>query len=230
MTRDFREEDRRAASRLRIYKDSETRDWLTNQVGISIELWDSLDGDDDWAFVIKAHGILEAALNHLILTEINRPELRDFVARLDTLNKATGKSALLKALDLLPSEIRNFIRKFSELRNHAVHDVRNFNLNIVKYIRDDQGELKSWKKALTCWCVVPGPDGKALLEGAMPEEFADLCVQTPRSSILYSCLLILGISLAGYARTKAFNKIIREAYENGRKLVVVLDQPIPKES
>ena len=50
-------------------------DWLSESVGISRDLIRSLDQDNDWAFVIKMHAILEVGLNHLLITHFGNPGL-----------------------------------------------------------------------------------------------------------------------------------------------------------
>src|ERR1700731_1022816 len=105
--------------------------WVTKTVGISRQLLASLDHDDDWTFVIKMHGILEAVLNHLLLSRFDNPALADIISKLETNNERTGKIAFINACDLLPENARGFIRLFSQLRNRAVHDVKNFDLNLV---------------------------------------------------------------------------------------------------
>jgi len=86
---------------------------------------DLLKKGDDWTFVIKSHALLEAALIHLLVADLERPELADVLAELETSDTRTGKIALVKALKLLGEHHRRFIRAMSELRNGLIHDVRN---------------------------------------------------------------------------------------------------------
>jgi hypothetical protein len=82
--------------------------WLEKSVGIPRSLFASLDTDDDWTFVIKMHGVLEAGLNHLLLTRLfsseNPDKLSRLVAQLDTSDPRKGKLAFIKAYDLLPPD------------------------------------------------------------------------------------------------------------------------------
>lgn len=92
---------------------------------------DLLKKGDDWTFVIKSHALLEAALIHLLLIELERPELADVLSKLETSDTRTGKIALVKALKLLDEHHRRFIRTLSELRNGLIHDVRNTSFSFV---------------------------------------------------------------------------------------------------
>lgn len=86
---------------------------------------DLLTKGDDWTFVIKIHALVEAALTHLLIAELERPELTEVIAKLETSNNRTGKVAFIKSLKLLDDNHQRFVRALSELRNGLVHDVRN---------------------------------------------------------------------------------------------------------
>jgi hypothetical protein len=93
--------------------------------------------EKDWTLVVKAHAMLETALNTVLLAELGRPELEPIIAKLETSNMATGKVAFAKALNMFLSKSSPvFIQQLSELRNFCVHDFRNFNFNIDKYIAE----------------------------------------------------------------------------------------------
>ena len=132
--------------------------WVYEIAGISPKLLASLDTDDDWTFVIKMHGILETALNHLILNRLQImhpvPKLVDVISHLETNDRRTGKIAFIKVYDLLPGDACLFVRMLSEVRNRAVHDIKNFDLDLVKYLQGLNKEQKqNWKLALTSWMV-----------------------------------------------------------------------------
>lgn len=84
--------------------------------------------DNDWTLVVKAHAMIETAINTVLLAELGRPELEPIIAKLETSNMATGKVAFAKALNMFLSKSSPvFIQQLSELRNFCVHDFRNFN-------------------------------------------------------------------------------------------------------
>jgi hypothetical protein len=94
-------------------------EWLEQSVGIPRRLWDSLDNDDDWTFVIKMHGILEAGLNHLLITRLgdwadDPNKLARIVSRLDTIDSQRGKIAFINAYGLLSPDARLFVKLLSE--------------------------------------------------------------------------------------------------------------------
>jgi hypothetical protein len=162
------------------------RKWLSATPGISQKLLDSLDRDDDWTFVIKMHGILEAGLNHLILSRLHIPEaipkLADIVSRLETNDRRTGKMAFIKAYDLLPDDACMFVRVLSEIRNRAVHDIKNFDLDLVSYLQSLNKEQKqNWKVALTSWTVTK----------PVSHELLDFALKVPRNAIFNSCMMIM---------------------------------------
>ena len=80
---------------------------------------------DDWTFVIKTHALLESAITHLLVTDLDRAELAPLLSNLEMSNTRVGKVAFAKALGLLDKDYRRFVRNLSELRNELVHDIRN---------------------------------------------------------------------------------------------------------
>ena len=166
--------------------DKEFTNWLYETAGISPRLLASLDTDDDWTFVIKIHGILETALNHLILNRLQVmhpvPKLVDIISRLETNDRKTGKIAFIKVYDLLPGEACLFVRMLSEVRNRAVHDIKNFDLDLVKYLEGLNKEQKqNWKLALTSWHI----------QGRPSQNILDFSLTVPRNAIYNSCMMIM---------------------------------------
>jgi len=119
-------------------------EWMRKQFGWGQEnkalctpVW-----EDDWTLIVKLHAMIETGLNGALLRELEKPALATIVAKLDTSNQATGKVAFAKALGILSDPSAKFIQQLSELRNKCVHDVRNFNFNLIKYL----GELKEERR------------------------------------------------------------------------------------
>lgn len=183
--------------------------WLLDSVGISADLLNSLETDDDWTFVIKTHGILEAGLNHLLLTKFGNPKLGETVSRLETNNARTGKIAFIKAFNLLSPEALLFVRLLSEVRNRAVHDVKHFNLKLETYLESLNKEQRdNWKTALTSW-VVSRP---------IPEGVRDLAIKQARNGIYNSCMMIIIRSLEHQRAAEAERNFLKAAEEFAEQL------------
>src|SRR6185369_4595310 len=122
---------------------SETVEPLTGQLqralGIPNGFLDGLGDDEDWAFVIKIHALMESSVNHQIIAALKEDRLKKFVARLDTSNSASGKLAIVKALDLLPPKLQKFMTGFSTLRNTFVHDAKHLAYSINECLRSMEG-------------------------------------------------------------------------------------------
>jgi hypothetical protein len=155
--------------------------WLNESVGISSKLLASLDNDDDWTFIIKMHGILEAGLNHLILSRLHEPNMVDVVSHLETNDRRSGKIAFIKAYNLLSDDACLFVRMLSEVRNRAVHDIKNFDLNLRTYLDSlDPQQQKNWKIALTSWSTSP-----------LSQDLLNFALMFPRRAIYDSCMMIM---------------------------------------
>ena len=153
-------------------------------LGVPHGFFESLDRDDetDWAFVIKLHALVEAAISYLLTESLNRLELRDIFSRLDMSNKSTGKAAFVKALDLLGEDERRFISSLSELRNTLVHDVRNVNFDLTAYVHEmNQKNQDAFLKRFN------------LLSTEVTDDVRNLFRFDPRQALWYAGMAFLGI-------------------------------------
>jgi hypothetical protein len=106
-----------------------------SELGLPSGWYFRLSEEPDWPFVIKLHALLEAALVHVIDAALNRPELRNYVERLNV-GGYLGKLGFAEALNAIEPKHARFIRALSDIRNQCVHDVRNveFSLKGSKFV------------------------------------------------------------------------------------------------
>jgi hypothetical protein len=181
------------------------RGYLEESVGLSPKLLESLNKDDDWTFIIKTHGIIEAGLNHMILERLGCPGLTKFISKMDT---SAGKLAIVKALDLLPENARMFVRVLSTVRNAAVHDVRNFDISLIEYEKKlNPDQRKNWKKGLGVG-VAPGTS----------------VVDNPRAAILSGCMIVLGHAMKQQLIAMTERELHTTMYEGIRELAEASDR------
>lgn len=109
-------------------------EWMRETIGIDPD--GSILSENDWMLIIKLHATMEAALNSTLLLQFGAPELKKTISKLDTSNTATGKVAFAKALKILEPQSAVFIQKLSELRNLCVHDIKNFNFDLIGYLSE----------------------------------------------------------------------------------------------
>lgn len=107
---------------------------LESDTGVKTGFFTGLLAEDDWSFIIKIHALYEAAVSSLITNKIGHVELDGFVSRLELGDKSRGKLKLAKELNLLDDNERKFIYCLSEVRNAFVHNVRNTQVNLEKYL------------------------------------------------------------------------------------------------
>jgi hypothetical protein len=197
-------------------------DWARDSVGIPTDLIISLDRDDDWAFVIKMHGIVEAGLNHLILNALGRKELQAVIPLLATADRRTGKLAFIKACDLLPEIARKFVSMFAKMRDDLVHDIKNFDFSLEKYFADlDKQQTKNWKTALMCWCVLKR-DGKLVVEEGLEDLLGPVAIKNPRTGIYNACMGLLIFSVATQRQAEMNHnllKVAKELHDKGMKIM-----------
>jgi hypothetical protein len=174
--------------------------WLEQKAGISKSLIESLEQDSDWAFVIKIHGIMEVALNHLIRSILTAPKLEPVIAHLETSHDRRGKIAFIKALDLLPEKACLFVKLLSKLRSDAVHKVTNFDLNLIEYLHGlDKPLQHNWKIAITWWISEP-------IDQKRQDNWLELF---PRTGIQAACWFIVMKSFANSTYVERFLEALR---------------------
>jgi len=119
-------------------------DRLVSTLGLPTEFFRQLIRDvkeSDWSFVIKLHALVEAALTHLLASTSPRPGVDTVYALLDTSDERTGKLAFVKALGLLSSDHRKYVKILGQIRNAFVHDVKNVGMTLSGYL-DKQEKTK----------------------------------------------------------------------------------------
>lgn len=108
----------------------------------------SIEEESDWGFTIKAHALVEAALNHLILIRFDEPKLHAIISKLGTSAEDLSKVAILKSLDLVSKEHRQFIRAFSRLRNAFAHDIKKIDSTLADYCDEDAKRARELREAI----------------------------------------------------------------------------------
>ncbi len=116
-------------------------------------LIDRLSKEDDWSFIIKSHAIIESAITTLLLYK-NDNRLENMINRLPFSGGNTSKIQLAKEYKIITEYSQEFIIAISKLRNQLVHNVRNLEFSIPKYIaqlpeNDCQSLSSSISKAIT---------------------------------------------------------------------------------
>lgn len=157
---------------------------LEERIGVAPGFFDRLDTEDDsdWAFVIKLHALIEAAISHLLTTELRRAELEKVFSRLDISNKHTGKAAFVEALELLDKPARTFIHSLSALRNSLVHDVKNVDFELDAYVSAMNEQKKKQFVA-----------DFNLISLEVSNEIRKLFLIDPRQALWYSGMAFLGL-------------------------------------
>jgi hypothetical protein len=119
------------------------------QLGVPAGFFERLLHEDDWSFLIKLHALIEASATNLLVEALNKPELRDQFARLPLSDSECGKLSLMKGLGIVSAPYRGFIRKLSELRNEAVHNVRHTSLSLSNMVSTAPASKRTaWAEAL----------------------------------------------------------------------------------
>lgn len=88
---------------------------------------------NDWAYIIGAHALCEAALNQIIMKKISLRE--DIVYFIVSRMPTQEKLSLTKKYALTSREERSFVTALSELRNDIVHDVRKVAFSLEDYFK-----------------------------------------------------------------------------------------------
>jgi hypothetical protein len=107
---------------------------LQRRIGHQPDFLRSIRDEDDWSFVVKMHAPMEAAVTRLLTLRLGEDSLHDVFSRLDFASPNFGRLAFAKALNLLDSKDRGFLRELAELRDRLVHDVSNVSFDLHGYV------------------------------------------------------------------------------------------------
>jgi hypothetical protein len=140
----------------------------------------NLVSHDDWSFIIKAHALIEAAVT-FALTSVIDERLGRIFAMLELGKSETGKLEFAKALGLLSSEQRGFIRVLSKLRNTLAHDARYLNFTLDEHIASLQ---KEQRKAFYVSMLAGIPPDKQ-------EGWLELITRAPKAGLIRAVLHVV---------------------------------------
>lgn len=104
------------------------------KLGLTSGFFEALLKEDDWSFIIKLHSLIEASATALLINALNKPELEKQISHIPLSDSSYGKLSLLKSLGLVEKPHESFIRKLSEIRNQAVHNISNTTLNLSEHV------------------------------------------------------------------------------------------------
>lgn len=159
--------------------------WFSDNVGLHPGMLATLkDEDDDWTFIIKAHAILEVALNHMLMGRMNHPELSDIIPRFN-IHGRTGKIACAQAFGVLSKPHARFIQLVTAIRKTLVHDIKHFDFTLYDHVKGlNNSELSQWKSVLL----------EANFPLNAPSHFEEVAVIVPRFVIFEGCMSVMGAS------------------------------------
>jgi hypothetical protein len=115
---------------------------------------------DDWSFIIKLHALIEAAVTHLVVSEVDREPLNDLLADL----RVPAKLALAKKLDLLEDDAVGYISTVAKIRNRFAHNVTAVGWRIEDYVNSlptsERNQVWRWLAYFATDDTFELPDGK----------------------------------------------------------------------
>ena len=121
-----------------------------SKLGLKNAFFEKVLLEDDWSFIIKIHAYFEAACTHLLITTFGNPAFTEIFSRLELSNKKTGKLAFISQANLIDEFDKKLIYELSEIRNKLVHDIRNVEFDLVKYVSDmDKNQKKQFISAFS---------------------------------------------------------------------------------
>ena len=166
------------------------------RLGVPSGFFERLLHEDDWSFLIKLHALVEAAATTVLTEALNRPELRDLLARAPLSDSEYGKLSMMKVLNIVSSPYRGFMRKLSELRNLAVHNVQNTSLRLLTLVEEAP---KSKRAALA--------DTLGVGLRCSTAERLKMLEENPRGLVWISALCLISMLSLHMARLSSDNRL-----------------------
>jgi len=189
-----------------------------SDIGVPDGFFSRIIHEDDWSFVVKLHGMIEAGLTQILLSHFGDERLEIPFAKMN-IGGSSGKLALTRALELLPPANLNFIVKLTEMRNSLVHKISNVAFSIENYIQSlDNQQLKN----LIAACgdgIIPE---MAQLRQPYEEQQAVTFLKRPRELFWWSGVLVLG-NLAKSKRSSTLKRKIEETERQAGQIILNRD-------
>ena len=165
---------------------------------------------DDWSMIIKAHALIETIVTELIIAQTEEEKLKSLIERLPLSDEQIGKLKITKDYNLLTSEQRTFVKRFSELRNMIVHKFENINFNLKEHINSlDKNKKKSWLKTITWYA-----DDKDTRE-----KWETISIEHPSIGLWFSTMMFISLTTIKIKELKSSTKIDKLAYETTKALL-----------
>jgi len=164
---------------------------------------------DDWSMIIKAHALIETIITELIIAQTEEEKLKSLIERLPLSDEQIGKLKITKDYNLLTSEQRTFVKRFSELRNMIVHKFENINFNLEEHINSlDKNQKKSWLKTIT-WYT--DKDTK--------EKWEKISIEHPSIGLWFSTMMFISLTTIKIKELENSTEIDKLAYETTKALL-----------
>lgn len=114
-----------------------------SKLGLPKDFYNKVCQENDWNFVIQSHALLETIVTKC-LEDYSDKRLIKIVHGIPLCGEIS-KTSMLRDLDLLSGCERTFLKRFSEIRNVIVHDIRHLNFSIKEYFQDmDKEKRRAW--------------------------------------------------------------------------------------
>lgn len=141
--------------------------FMREKLGVPVDFYTKLKGDDDWSFVVKLHALVESTILHILVSHFNDDRLLPLFAWMKNSDLNEGRLGFIRALELLDSTRINFVVQFSGLRNKFAHNVRHIPFTIDEFLKGSKQRENNLIDALTALypkvrLELKFPDGKEL--------------------------------------------------------------------
>lgn len=183
----------------------------SNDLRVKSKILTDLLFDEDWAFIIKGHSLLEMIISEMISYKVDE-SLFSLFERMP-LHGDVSKVTITKSLKLLTNEEMKFLIKISEIRNMVVHKFENINFSFENYYEAlDKNQKKSWKRLFIALNL--DEETKELINDYLGQKFK-VFVWSGISGIVISCLNQIhedkGLKLLKVEEEKTTKELLKDA-------------------
>jgi len=182
-----------------------------SDIGVPDGFFSKIIHEDDWSFVVKLHGMIEAGLTQLILAHFGDTRLELPISKMN-MNGASGKLAFVRALELLPPHNISFIQKLSEMRNTITHQISNISFSIATHIQAlDPQQLRNLVESCGDGIM---PEISLLSTQSYEERCVEQLKNEPRRLFWWSSVYVLG----NITKSKRWHSLKRKLAEMEREM------------
>jgi hypothetical protein len=179
-------------------------EWSNKEHGRNNDYMAKILSADDWAFAIKAHALVESAINRVLIEAIGEAWFRLIFSDHLSVGRAVR---IAQRAGIVKKDQAEFVQFFSaKLRNPIVHDPKNIDFSFAVHIAQmSQSEKEKWVQHVTFFTA---EEDTPKDEDGNARDWKSLAVSQPKA-----VLAMAVVSFVAHCQDQNFNERLKKRFQ-----------------